>query len=99
MIFSQFMQLLTAIFEGLLGIPFFGDLFIFGSGLTVLFVMLVLHIITLYAASRDRRWIAGSILGIIASIIGIVPIIGIFLHWVTFLVLIISVFQPENIEF
>ncbi len=96
MVLSQIMQLLTGIFEGLLGIPLFGGLYIMGSGYTPLFVMLVLHIITLVLASRDRRWIAGSVLGIITSIIGFIPIVGMVMHWITSIVLIVSVFQSRR---
>ncbi|MFD1416328.1 hypothetical protein [Oceanobacillus jeddahense] len=96
MAISQVMQLITGIFEGLLGIPLFGGIYIMGSGYTPLFVMLVLHIITLLLASRDRRWIAGSVLGIITSIIGFIPLVGMVLHWLTSIVLIISVFQPKR---
>lgn len=96
MVISQIMQLLTGIFEGLLGIPFFGGMYIMGSGYTPLFVMLVLHIITLFLASRDGRWIAGSVLGIITSIIGIIPFVGMVMHWVTCIVLLISVFQSRR---
>ncbi|GIO25270.1 hypothetical protein [Oceanobacillus sp. J11TS1] len=96
MVLSQFMQLLTGIFEGLLGIPLFGGMYIMGSGYTPLFVMLVLHIITLIIAKRDGRWIAGSVLGIITSILGFIPIVGMILHWITCIVLIISVFQPRK---
>ncbi|WP_080872458.1 hypothetical protein [Oceanobacillus timonensis] len=96
MIISQVMQLITGIFEGLLGIPLFGGVYIMGSGYTPLFVMLILHIITLFLANRDGRWIAGSILGIVTSIIGFIPLVGMVLHWATCIVLIISVFQPKR---
>lgn len=96
MVISQVMQLITGVFEGLLGIPVFGGIYIMGSGYTPLFVMLILHIITLLLASRDRRWIAGSVLGIVTSIIGFIPLVGMTLHWITCIVLIISVFQPRR---
>lgn len=96
MIISQVMQLVTGIFEGLLGIPLFGGAYIMGSGYTPLFVMLILHIITLFLANRDGRWIAGSVLGIVTSIIGFIPLVGMVLHWTTCIVLIISVFQPKR---
>ncbi|WP_152656825.1 hypothetical protein [Oceanobacillus sp. CFH 90083] len=96
MAIAQIMQLLTGIFEGLLGIPLFGGLYIMGSGYTPLFVMLVLHIITLFLASRNGRWIAGSVLGIVTSIIGFIPIVGMVMHWITSIVLIFSVFQSRK---
>lgn len=98
MVLAQFMQLLTGIFEGILGIPGLGALIIIGNSWVPLIIMLVLHIITLYLASTSGRWIAGSVLGIVASILGFIPFVGMVLHWAACIVLIICAFQSNRVN-
>lgn len=87
---SRIMKLVTGIFEGLLGIPLFGGLYIVSQGWTPLLVMLILHIITLILTKNDRGASAGSILGIITSCIAWIPIVGMVMHILTAVVLLIT---------
>ncbi|MFS0750336.1 hypothetical protein [Oceanobacillus sp. 1P07AA] len=93
---SRIMQWVTGVAEALLGIPFIGGIYIFSNAWTPLFVMLLLHILTLILAKRDGRWIAGSVIGIITSVIAWIPIVGMVMHWISAIVLIISGMQSDK---
>jgi hypothetical protein len=95
---SKILKWISAIFEGLLGIPFLGGAFIIANGWTPLFFMLILHIITLVITIRDRGASAGSILGIITSVIGIIPVLGMVMHIITAIVLAITALIPDRNE-
>ncbi|MGM0943308.1 MAG: hypothetical protein ACQEWU_20505 [Bacillota bacterium] len=87
---SRIMKWVTGIFEALLGFPILGGLYIVSNFWTPLFVMLILHTITLFLSKRDGAATAGSILGIITSCIGWIPIVGMVMHIITAIVLIIT---------
>lgn len=69
--------------EAFLGIPLIGGLFIIGMYYTPLALMLVLHIIGLVFAVKEARAKTGHVLGIVASTIGWIPIVGMILHILT----------------
>lgn len=81
---------LTGILEALLGIPFFGGAYVLSTGWAALGVMFVLHAITLFFCVRERAPKVGPILGLITSLIAVIPIVGMIMHWVTAIVLIMS---------
>ncbi|MFS0655375.1 hypothetical protein [Bacillus sp. 179-C3.3 HS] len=87
---SRTMKWITGIFEACLAIPVIGGLFIISNGYTPLLVMLILHIITLVLSKRDQGPIIGSIVGIITSCLGWIPIVGFILHIITAFILIIT---------
>lgn len=87
---SRVLKWLTGIFEAFLGIPLLGGLFIISNGYTPLLFMLALHIITLLLTQKDEGATIGSFFGIITSIVGIVPILGMIMHMVTALLLFIT---------
>ncbi len=93
---SRIMQWVTGVAEALLGIPLIGGIYIFSNAWTPLFVMLLLHILTLILAKRDGRWIAGSVIGIITSVIAWIPIVGMVMHWISAIALIISGLQSDK---
>ena len=74
------LRLTTAILESLLAIPILGGSIIVSLVWTPLLVMLVLHIITLVMSVRERTSIYGNIVGIVASVLGIIPFLGMALH-------------------
>lgn len=87
---SRIMQWVTGVAEALLGIPLLGGIYIFSNFWSPLLVMLILHIITLVLVRRDGRWMTGSIIGIITSLIAWIPLLGMVMHWITALVLLLS---------
>lgn len=74
--------LAAAILETVLAIPVFGGFFVVSMCWTPLVAALVLHIVALVfaCASNPQQPKVGSIIGICASVIGIIPIVGFILH-------------------
>ncbi|HZG74159.1 MAG TPA: hypothetical protein VEY51_21705 [Chondromyces sp.] len=81
---------ITGGMEAVLGIPFIGGAIVLGNAWTPLGIMAVLHVITLLLAIRSGQAKAGSILGIITSMIGWIPFVGMTLHIVTAIVLVVD---------
>lgn len=92
---SQILKLTTAIGETVLAIPIIGGILILSSVWSLLVIMLILHIISLVFASELNRGKAGNIVGIIGSLIGWIPVIGLFFHIATAITLWIE-FSKEN---
>lgn len=80
----------TGLFEAFLGIPFIGGSFVLSTGWGVLGVMFILHAVTLFFCFREFSPKAGSILGLITSIIAVIPFVGMVMHLLTAAVLLIS---------
>lgn len=78
--------------EAFFGIPFVGGAIILSTGWAPLFPMAILHIITLVFCVRDRDGKVGSILGIITSCLGWIPLLGMCLHIITAVVLLVSAY-------
>lgn len=76
--------------EAFLGIPLVGGMFILSSAWATLGVMLVLHLVTLVLSIKNEKVSVGSIFGILASMLGVIPIVGWFLHVLTAIILIID---------
>jgi len=96
---SRILKWITGIFEALLGIPVLGGWYILANLWTPLFVMLILHIVTLILTKRDRGSGIGSILGIITSVIGWIPIIGMIMHIITAIALFLSAMRSEQKQY
>ncbi|WP_048600381.1 hypothetical protein [Rubeoparvulum massiliense] len=84
--------------EAFLGIPIVGGLIIFSSAWTPLFVMLVLHIVTLIFSINERTNRHGSILGIVTSCVGVIPIVGMIMHIITGVVLMVDAYRYSEGE-
>jgi len=74
--------LAAAILETVLAIPVWGGVFIVSLAWTPLVAALILHIVALVFAceAKPKQPKVGSIIGICASVIGIIPIVGFILH-------------------
>lgn len=94
--FSTGMKWLTGIFEVVLGVPIIGASIIFGTGWTALGVMFILHAITLILTIRDMESKSGPILGLVTSVIGVIPFVGMVLHWITAITLLISAYRETK---
>ncbi|MFT8363172.1 MAG: hypothetical protein ABF586_05800 [Sporolactobacillus sp.] len=93
---SRTLKWISAGYEAFLGIPVFGGFFIISLGWTPLAAALILHIITLVFCTQDRTSYPGSVLGILASVLGFIPVVGMLLHWATAAVLLISASLQHN---
>ncbi|MBM7704148.1 hypothetical protein [Metabacillus iocasae] len=93
---SKIMKWITGSLEAVLGIPFLGGAIILGFSWTPLLIMLGLHIVTLVLTKKDGGASAGSIVGIITSCIGWIPIVGMMMHIITALLLFVNALQSDR---
>jgi predicted branched-subunit amino acid permease len=84
---SRLLKWITGGIEAFLGIPILGGLIIVGSGWAPLQFMFVLHLITLVVCVIQKEKFHGSVLGLITSVVGYLPFLGMAMHIVTALVL------------
>ncbi|MCM3629478.1 hypothetical protein M3194_19245 [Paenibacillus glycanilyticus] len=87
---SRILKWISGAFEIFLGIPVLGGLFIISTGYSPLVVMLILHIITLILSAKNNEPKYGSILGIITSVVGWIPFVGMILHIITGILLMVT---------
>ncbi|MGF7050231.1 hypothetical protein J2T13_004756 [Paenibacillus sp. DS2015] len=87
---SKLLKWVTCAIEAFFAIPLIGGGFILSYGWTPLFVALILHVIAILSLLKDRGSIIGNGLGVITSLVGIIPILGWIMHAVTALVLLIE---------
>lgn len=76
--------------EALLAIPILGGLIIVSLAWVPLILMLVLHIVTLVYCNQENESKAGSIVGIITSVLGWIPFVGWAMHVVSAILLLMS---------
>ncbi|GGA43202.1 hypothetical protein GCM10007416_15330 [Kroppenstedtia guangzhouensis] len=93
---AQILKWISGILEALLAIPVLGGLIILGNGYVPLGVMLILHIITMVVSSQAGVKKHGSILGIITSCLGWIPVLGWMLHAVTAIALILDAAKNDT---
>lgn len=90
MIVSGVLKVIGSGFEFSLGIPGLGEAFIISLLWIPLLLMLTYHIITLVLSRRSNQRVWGPIMGIIASTVGFIPVIGMILHWAAFICLLLD---------
>jgi hypothetical protein len=83
-------NLVTAIVETLFAIPILGGIIILGMLWMPLVIMLAFHIVTLVLSVKNKSAFSGSVVGIIASVLGVIPILGWMLHLASAIVLWIN---------
>ncbi|WP_082232184.1 hypothetical protein [Halobacillus massiliensis] len=92
---SRILKWVTGSLEAILAIPFFGGALIISLYWTPLAVMLALHIITLVLTKKDKGASRGSVLGIITSCIGWIPVIGMIMHILSAIFLMVDGATPD----
>lgn len=93
---SRVLKWVTGGLEAFLGIPVLGGYIILSFFWIPLVVMFVLHIITLVLTICDKGPFEGSILGIITSCVGMIPVLGMIMHILSAVFLMISASKPET---
>jgi|SRR5699024_473700 len=93
---SRILKWVTGGMEAILAIPVFGASIIIGFAWLPLFVMLVLHIITLVLTKQDNGPFVGSILGIVTSCIGWIPFVGMIMHILSAIFLMVNAATPDK---
>ncbi|MFC4025003.1 hypothetical protein ACFOUV_14510 [Oceanobacillus longus] len=92
---SRILKWVTGILEALLGFPILGGAYIIANAWTPLLFMLVLHIVALIFTKRVNGSIIGNVSGIITSLVGWIPVVGMIMHLITAIILIFSAMRPE----
>lgn len=87
---SRILKWISGGLEALLGIPVLGGSIILGLAWTPLIVMAILHIITLIFSSKENENKHGSILGIVTSVVGWIPFVGMVLHIISAVILMVD---------
>jgi uncharacterized membrane protein len=93
---STILKWITGGLEAFWAIPFVGGTIILSFAWTPLVVMLALHIVALIFSISDKRNIHGSILGIVTSVVGWIPIIGWIMHMISAVFLMIDAHQTHK---
>ena len=92
---AKILKWVTGGMEAFLGIPVLGGLVVVSTGWTILGVMLILHIVTLLFSANEKRDYASSVVGIVTSCIGWIPIIGMIMHIITGILLMVSAAKKD----
>jgi hypothetical protein len=77
-------------FEAFWAIPFLAGFIISTLAWTPLLFMLILHVVTLVFCIKSNTKYYGSIVGVIASILGFIPFVGWALHFASAIALLVS---------
>jgi hypothetical protein len=93
---SGLLKWISGGFEAFLGIPFLGGTIILASGWAPLSFMFFFHLVTLIVCVMQKQRIHGSVLGLITSVVGIIPVIGMIMHILTALVLIVDAARGDR---
>ncbi|MEI4771852.1 hypothetical protein WAX74_19810 [Psychrobacillus sp. FJAT-51614] len=95
---SKVLKWVTGGLEAILGIPILGATIVLSFLWIPLFVMLILHIITLVITNKEGGSTTGSILGIVTSCIAWIPFVGMIMHILTAIFLMIDASKPDSKE-
>jgi len=87
---SRLLKWITFAFEAFFAIPFVGGAYILSHGWLPLGLALLLHIVAIVSLLKDRASIIGNGLGVVTSLVGIIPIVGWIMHGITAIVLLIE---------
>ncbi|MBD7942767.1 hypothetical protein MKZ20_06605 [Psychrobacillus sp. FSL K6-2684] len=93
---TKILKWVTGGLEALLGIPVLGGIIIMSFLWIPLVIMLALHIVTLIITKKEGgETTTGSILGIVTSCIGFIPIVGMIMHIITAVILMLEASKPD----
>lgn len=92
---STILKWISGGLEAFWGVPFIGGAIILAHAWTPLAFMLILHIITLIFSIIERKRFHGSVLGIITSSLGWIPVLGMMMHIITAVFLLIDAYRSH----
>lgn len=82
--------------EALLGIPVIGGAFVLSMAWTPLMFMAILHIVTIIFSTRDGQAKAGNILGLITSLLGWIPFVGMIMHIISAILIMVDAYKSNS---
>lgn len=94
----RILKWVSAGLEAFFGIPLLGGAIIVRFLWTPLVLMLILHVFTLILSRREGYDSGGSILGIVTSCIGWIPIVGMIMHLISAVFIILDAEAAGRIE-
>jgi hypothetical protein len=83
-------KIILALIELFFGIPFIGWLTALAHGMHPLILLILLHIIGIIFATKNHKSKVGHAIGVIADIIGFIPIISWIPHLIAGILLLIE---------
>lgn len=93
---SRSLKWTTGGLEALLGIPYISFAFVVSWDWRPLVIMLFLHMFTLFYSAKESTNKTASILGIVTSIAGWIPVVGVGMHLVTAFFLLKSAAKHQS---
>ena len=79
----RLLKWISAGIEAFLGIPVLGGTIIIATGWAPLGIMFIFHIVLVVFSNKAGEKAAGNIVGIITSVVGFIPVLGMIMHLVT----------------
>ncbi|WP_019913947.1 hypothetical protein [Paenibacillus sp. HW567] len=80
----------TFAYEAFLAIPFLGGAFVVANAWVPLGVAFLLHIVAVVILAGERGHILGNIVGIITSVVALIPVVGWIMHTLTAIILLVE---------
>ncbi len=93
---AAFGYLITGIFELVMSLPFIGRLIGMGSFGMMWLIGIIINIIVIIVLINRKKPTYANIIAIIANVLGVVPILGWFLHLMSTILLFILFFREEK---
>ncbi|OKL37879.1 hypothetical protein [Domibacillus mangrovi] len=94
---SRSLKWITGGLEALLGIPYISLAFVVSWDWRPLVIMLFLHMFALFYSAKEKTNKTASILGIVISIVGWIPVVGVGMHLVTAFLLLKSAAKHQSV--
>ncbi len=80
----------TFAYEAFLAIPFIGGLFVVANAWVPLGIAFLLHVIAIVVLLKERGPVVGHGIGVVTSIVAVIPFVGWFMHAITAIVLLVE---------
>ncbi|AIQ66653.1 MULTISPECIES: hypothetical protein [Paenibacillus] len=80
----------TFAYEAFLALPFIGGAFVVANAWAPLGVAFLLHAVAVVLLLRERGPIVGNVVGIVTSVVALIPFVGWIMHAVTAIILLIE---------
>jgi|GEM_PF-1509151 hypothetical protein len=88
---AKSLKWVTFVYELFISIPLVGGLYLFPNRWLPMLIALVLHIGAYLLLKKENLPSTGNLFGIVASILGVIPIMVWIVHWTTVFLLLIEI--------
>lgn len=80
----------TFAYEAFLALPFIGGAFVVANAWVPLGVAFLLHAIAVVILLRERGPVIGNVVGVVTSVVGLIPFVGWIMHAITAFILLVE---------